>query len=331
MSMAILVGTNTPYWGHTFLAEGNDKIYALRSLSGSSSLCVFDGTQLKGQGGLVELSSLQAMMAEGTTPGEHSCHITLLDREAVVADYTSGTLTLYPLAADGSLEGEPRIVHFSGSGPHPKRQLSPHIHSSSLSPDKATLIVADLGTDRLYRFDVKQGRAVMPYTPVVLPEGCGPRHTAFSPDGRFLYVVTELSDEVLVYRTDDYSLLERHSLNGENPQGGAHIALSRDGRYLYATLRVSSTANAAACKLADGVAVFERNADGLLRRVGYRTTGGHPRHFALSIDGGSLIVACRDSNSVELYPIDPTSGALGDCIDKVEVSNPVFVLPLSGR
>ena len=113
--MAILVGTNTPYWGHTFLAEGNDKIYALRSLSGSSSLCVFDGTQLKGQGGLVELSSLQAMMAEGTTPGEHSCHITLLDREAVVADYTSGTLTLYPLAADGSLEGEPRIVHFSGS------------------------------------------------------------------------------------------------------------------------------------------------------------------------------------------------------------------------
>ena len=324
--MTILVGTNNAYWGHTFLAEGNDKVYALRSLAPSSSLCTFDKSALNGREGIIELTSLDAPMVESKTEGEHSCHITLLPREAVVADYTSGTLTLYPLAKDGSVEGEPRLLRFAGSGPHPRRQTSPHIHSSALSPDGSTLIIVDLGTDRLYRFVVSDGRTELHYATISLPAGCGPRHSVFSPEGDMLYVVTELSDEVLVYRTSDYTLLERHSLSGENPQGGSHITLSPDGRYLYASLRVSSTANAAACTKGDGVAYFERRADGSLVRLGYCTTGGHPRHFAVSDDGATLIVACRDSNSVEFYPIDPANGAVGEQTHKVEVEKPVFIL-----
>ena len=135
LALTILVGSNTAYWGHTYLAEGNDKVYALRSLSPLSSLCVFDAEVLKDKEGVIELSSLQVPMTESKTEGDESCHITLLEREAVVSDYTSGTLTLYPLDKEGNVKGKTRLLRFEGSSIHPTRQKSSHIHSSALSPN----------------------------------------------------------------------------------------------------------------------------------------------------------------------------------------------------
>ena len=62
LALTILVGSNTAYWGHTYLAEGNSKVYALRSLSENSSLCTFDSEVLKGKIGIIELPSLQVPM-----------------------------------------------------------------------------------------------------------------------------------------------------------------------------------------------------------------------------------------------------------------------------
>lgn len=328
LALTILVGSNNDYWGHTYLAEGNGKVYALRSLSEASSLCVFDASELKGKEGIIELASLQIPMKESVTEGKHSCHITLLPREAVVSDYTSGTLSLFPLDAEGNVEGAPRVLKFEGKSVHPKRQKSPHIHSSALSPDGKTLAVVDLGTDCIYLFNVKDGRVVSPqYETKRLQEqaGCGPRFCVFSKDGRYIYVVTELSDEVLVYPASGSTLVGRYKLSGENPEGGAHIALSADGRYLYASLRVSSAANEGLCKQSDGVAIYKCLPNGKLKKVYYQPTGGHPRHFTLTDDGKFLIVACRDSNTIEIYPLDVKKGIPTGDVEKINVSEPTYV------
>ena len=326
LALTILVGSNTSYWGHTYLAEGNSKVYALRSLPTSSALCVFDSSALKGRDGVIELKSLQVPMTESATPGKNSCHILLLPREAVVSDYTSGTLSLFPLDKDGNVEGAPRLLKFEGRGPHPTRQKSPHIHSSAISPDGKLLAVIDLGADKIYRFAVENGRVVEPQlSSVSLPAGCGPRFSVFSPDGAYLYVVTELSDEVLVYRTSDFALQGRYTLSGENPEGGAHIALSPNGKYLYASLRVSSAAKEGSCKKSDGVAIYKCLANGKLKRVYYQPTGGHPRHFTLSADGKVLVVACRDSNTIEIYPLDAKKGVPTGEVEKIYVSEPTYV------
>ena len=289
-ALTILVGSNTTYWGHTYLAEGNDKIYALRSLSPHSSLCVFDSKVLKDTQGIVELAGLQVPMVESKTEGDESCHITLLPREAVVSDYTSGTLTLYPLDKNGDVEGKARLLRFEGSGAHPTRQKSSHIHSSALSPDGKSLVVIDLGCDKIYRYAVKNGRlSAASLSSISTPSGCGPRFGTFSNDGHFLYVVTELSDEVLVYRTSDFALIGRYPLGDANPGGGSHIALSADGRYLYASLRVSSVVKSDNYPISDGVAIFECMGDGKLKKLFYQPTGGHPRHFTLSADGTVLV------------------------------------------
>lgn len=325
--MTILVGSYNAYWGHTFLAEGIDKIYALRSLAQSSSLCTFDKTQFDESEDIIELASLGLPMVESFTIGEHSCHITLLAREAVIADYTSGTLSLFPLDEKGCVDGAPRLLHFEGCGPNKRRQQSSHIHSSALSPDGNMLVVMDLGADKIYRFAVDKGRVVVPQlSEITLPSGCGPRHSVYSADGKYLYVVTELSDEVLVYRTSDFSLQNRYTLHSENPEGGSHIALSPNGRYLYVSMRVSSTAGAERCKISDGIAIFECLTDGELKMLHYLPTGAHPRHFAITHDGERLIVACRDDNAVEIYPLNSESGIPTDgLIEKFEVEKPVYI------
>ncbi len=323
--MSILIGIASPYWGHTFIAEGNGKIYALRSLDDSSSLCVFDA-KIIGDSDFFCLTDDVASKAltEVTTPGKHSCHIVLLERQAVVADYTSGTLTLYELDEQGLPQPNPTVVTYQGKGPHPKRQLSPHIHSSTLSPDGKSLLVADLGCDRLIRYNVENGRLVMPESEIIaLPAGSGPRHCAFAPQGDYLYVVTELTDEVMTFRTSDYKLLDRCTLNAGNPEGAAHIVVSADGKYLYASSRVSNTSKASSRPIPDGVAIYKRLADGKLKQIHYQPTGAHPRHFAVSNDGTKLVVACRDSHTVEIYTLKG-GVPVGQAETKV-VSQPVYV------
>ena len=321
LMLTILVGSNTAYWGHTYLAEGNDKVYALRSLSPHSSLCVFDAEVLKGKEGVIELASLQVPMTESVTEGDESCHITLLQREAVVSDYTSGTLTLYPLDKEGNVDAEIRLLRFEGASTHPTRQKSSHIHSSALSPDGKELVVIDLGCDKIYRFAVKNGRVAKQLKPISTPAGFGPRFSTFSTDGKYLYVVTELSDEVLVYSTSDFVLLGRYPLHTANPGGGAHIALSPNGRYLYASLRVSSVAKE--CPITDGVAIYECLPDGKLKKLHYQPVGGHPRHFAISKDGKALVVACRDDDCLEIYPLE--KGVPTGKVEKIMVEKPTYV------
>ena len=324
--MSLLIGTYNPYWGHTYIAEGNGKIYALRSLAEGSSLCVFAQPKPQGENSLsiVTLDALEEKLVEVTTPGKHSCHITLLEHQAVLADYTSGTLSLFDLDEEGIPQPNPQLIAFEGSGPHPARQTSPHVHSSWLSPDGTTLVVADLGCDALYRFEVADGRVVTPMVErIALPSGCGPRHCAFSPQGDILYVVTELSDEVLVYRTADFTLLNRYAVHPENPEGGGHIV--QNGEYLYISSRVSGTAGADRCGVKDGITIFKCLEGGELMLLGYQQTGGHPRHFAIAKDGCKLIVACRDDNKIEIYELDKASGLIGECVKTLSTPSPVFV------
>lgn len=300
----MIIGRWTADCGYTFLAKGNNKVYFLRSLQGGSFLCVYksDGKTLLGQ---------------YPTAGSHSCHITILEHQAVICNYSCGTLSLIPLNEEGFPYEDPFLIHFEGSGPDRERQSGPHIHSSCLSPDGKSLVVSDLGADRIYRFAVRGGCVDDASRQVfIAPSGSGPRHFAFGSNGAHLYVSTELSDEVLVFSYPDLSLLQRVEVNPRHPRGGAHISLRPDGRYLYASSRGSG----------EGVAVFAVGSDGLLTKAGYTFTGSNPRHFAITEDGLQLVVVCRDSNSIETFSIDKETGLLSATKEIAREEKPVFVL-----
>lgn len=309
--MAIIAGQFTPYWGHTALATGFGKLYALRSLPEGSSICIYD---LAGTSDQIMTPEDFVMLGEYHTPGKHSCHITLLDSQAVVCDYTSGTMSLFNLDENGMPIGDPTVIGFEGNGPDPARQATAHIHSSWVTPDGRSIVTADLGSDRIYRFAVNDGQVdIHSQESFEMPAGCGPRHCVFNADGSRLYIATELSDEVLVYSYPGMKLMQRCLVNEARPRGGAHITISPDGQYLLASSRLKE----------DGMAMFHVNQDGLLERHSYTPTGKHPRHFAISGDGSRLFCANRDDDSIEVFAV--SDGKLTRQ-KEYRIEKPVFVI-----
>lgn len=253
------------------------------------------------------------------TSGKDPCHVTFVGGDVVATNYSSGSMTIFPLDGERNLM-EGTLLEFSEKGPDPARQEGSHIHSSQVSPDGKFLFVIDLGGDYIYRFPVVDGK-VANFEPVKIkvPEGEGPRHFDFSKDGRFMYVLGELGGNVLVYdyNAGDLELIQTIQADPSRARGSADIHFSPDGRFLYASNRLKG----------DGLAIFSQDPEsGMLTYAGYQETGIHPRNFAITPNGKFVLVACRDSDMIQLFSRDPETGLLRDTGKDIDLPHPVCVI-----
>ena len=133
-----------------------------------------------------------------------------------------------------------------------------------------------------------------------------------------MYLITELSGEVIVLLNNgaEFHELQRIQSDTLKAKGSADIHLSPDGRFLYASNRLKG----------DGIAVFKvSEEDGTLTKVGYQSTGLHPRHFNLTPNGKFLLVACRDTDEIQIYKRDKLTGLLEDTGKRIKMPKPVCV------
>ena len=259
------------------------------------------------------------------TQGAAPCHIALSPEEdyVVTANYNGSNISLFPLDGKGRLKPG-QTIGFEGSGPDKERQAIPHLHFVYFTPDNHYLLANDLGTDRIHRFPLNT-RQKGSNTPLVdrqrasdirLTPGSGPRHAVFSADGRFAYLITELSGEVMAftYDGDSLSLMQTIQADTLDARGSADIHLSPDGRFLYASNRLKG----------DGLAIFRVNPeDGTLSKAGYQPTGIHPRNFVLTPNGQYLLVACRDTDEIQIFARDASTGLLTDTGRHIKTTKPV--------
>lgn len=259
------------------------------------------------------------------TQGAAPCHIALSPEEdyVVTANYNGSNISLFPLDGKGRLKPG-KTIGFEGSGPDKERQAIPHLHFVYFTPDNHNLLANDLGTDRIHRFPLNT-RQKGSNTPLVdrqrasdirLTPGSGPRHAVFSADGRFAYLITELSGEVMAftYDGDSLSLMQTIQADTLDARGSADIHLSPDGRFLYASNRLKG----------DGLAIFRVNPeDGTLSKAGYQPTGIHPRNFVLTPNGQYLLVACRDTDEIQIFARDASTGLLTDTGRRIKTTKPV--------
>ena len=144
------------------------------------------------------------------------------------------------------------------------------------------------------------------------------RYLIFSKDGKYAYLINELSGKVIAFTYSDGRLNEIQTIVADTIQarGSADIHLSPDGKYLYASNRLKE----------DGIAIFEVNLEkGTLAKVGYQLTGLHPRHFNITPNGKFLLVACRDSNMIQVFERDTVSGLLKNTGKNIKMSKPVCI------
>jgi 6-phosphogluconolactonase len=276
---------------------------------------------------LTQLNQLPAL-------GEDPCHLSFdkTGKYLFVANYSSGNAVVFPLLPDGKLGEHTALVQHHGSGPNKERQGAPHAHWIEASPDNRFVFVSDLGLDEIlsYRFDAGKGTLTPNDPPFAkLAPAAGPRHAAFTPDGKFLYVVSELNSTVTAFAYDsakgslkDLQVLSTlpNEFHGRNDT--AEIAVHPDGKWLFASNRGYDT-----------IAVFAVDpTKGTLRAAGEFPTGGkEPRHFAIDPTGRFLLAENQHSNSIAVFRIDPATGALTQLSTAEAVPSPVSLTFFEAR
>lgn len=253
------------------------------------------------------------------TDGADPCYVMADESRNTVytANYSGGNISVFTTDSCGNVVLN-RNIGFTGRGIHKTRQETPHIHSVYLSPDNTQLWANDLGTDRIRVINLNDF-SHDDAEDIVLPDGSGPRHMCFHSSGKYAYVITELSGDVLVLNIKDSKnaeLIQTVKADTVGGEGSADIHLSPDEKFLYASCRIKS----------DGVAVFRVSPDNCkLERVGYCLTGKHPRNFAITPNGKYMLVACRDENAIEIYEVNKETGMPVFTGKKIETKAPVCV------
>lgn len=298
-SLELKDSVNTPDASFLSLSADGKTIYAVRE-----SGCSDDAAIAIPIDGYAFGKPSEAMLTNGEAP----CYIANNGKLLLTANYSGGSLSVFPLGEDGMIGRCSEVI-----------KGSDHVHCSIFAPDGNYVLATDFAADQIVSFRIcGNGSSLEPRDTIHLSPATGPRHICFNEDGSKAYVIGELSGAVTAMDYSNGKLVAFQEVQADslNAHGSADIHISPDGRHLYASNRLKG----------DGIAIFEIAPDGRLSKNAYQDTGIHPRNFCFSPDGRYLLCACRDSNCVQIYEVDIKTGLLSFSGKQIKLNKPVFVL-----
>jgi 6-phosphogluconolactonase len=301
------------------LAAARNPSYLTTSPSGEHVYAVHETVSFDDQpgGGLTayardpatgELTALNRRATLGDSP----CHVTLdrSGRFVINANYgtDAGSVTVHRLEPDGRLGERTDHVEHAGCGPDPVRQANSHVHMIASDPVTGDILVSDLGSDTIFVYALDddgrlaaKAEANLDGTP-----GAGPRHLAFHPDGRHLFLVNELDSTLVALRRDGgkFTPTDRvptRAPGAAGPNLAGAIRVTPSGRHVLVSNRGD-----------DSLAVFRFDPDAAtLSLAGVApAVGACPRDFIVTPDGRHVIVAAQDGDQLASYEFDDEHGAL---------------------
>ncbi len=299
----------------SFLALSPDKkyVYSVSEIGGGSVYAYALGD-----------SSLNFINST-SSGGVHPCHIAVdkTGKWVFTGNYSDGSLAVLPILENGGVGKFVQAIKHTGSGPNKDRQKEPHVHSVNVSPNNQDIYVPDLGIDKVmaYRFNDSTG-TLTEGNSVAVSAGSGPRHFTFHPNGKYAYVVQELTGKVTAFKYSDNTLetIEEVSTLPEGFEGknsSADIHISPDGKFLYASNRFH-----------DSIVIFEIDQKtGKLQQVSHHSVLGQmPRNFGITPNGKFLLVANQETDNIVIFERDAESGKISPTGKEIPVSMPVCLL-----
>jgi 6-phosphogluconolactonase len=232
-------------------------------------------------------------------------------RFALAAHYGSGQVAALPIGPDGRLGSASDVAQHAGQGPNASRQEGPHAHFVATDPSGRYVLACDLGIDRIMvsTLDLATGKLLpngLPYAQV--SSGAGPRHLAFHPSGRHVYVINELDSTLSAFAFDAargaLQILQTVStLPGgfTGPSHTAQVVVHPSGRFVYGSNRGH-----------DSIVIFAIDAtSGRLTLVDHASSGGKtPRNFNVDPTGTFLLVGNEASDTIVTFRVDRETGRL---------------------
>ena len=225
-----------------------------------------------------------------------SCYIGRNRNRLYTANYHEGTVSCAEIQEDGTLKFIRTELIREGAG----------CHQVLFHEDK--VLVPCLFLDRVVIFDPDLKRLGS----IHFNHGTGPRHGIFTKDGKYLYLASELSNELFVISSDNWQILSSISIlpNGEkNKRDTAAIRMSDDEKYVYVSTRTMDIIS---------VVKMENHVPKLIQTVS--CGGRHPRDFIL-LDG-YVLSANRFTNDVVSLRLHE-DGTIGEKVSTVSIPEPV--------
>lgn len=287
----------------SFLAYGDDYLFAITENSYYASLYAYRR----------ETVASYRMTDRRGFEGRALCHIAYSEKNRMLlgACYESGTVVYAAFDPESGKFGDVKSIAQEGEGV--SRQ-----HCVLLNAAEDRVYTANLGLDRIYVYRIEAGELVEE-TMFSVREGSGPRHMRLSLDEKLLYIITEYSNEILIYDTQDWSLKQAVSTLPEGYVGASHcstLCFSPDHRFLYAANRY-----------ADTIAVFDVDEAGLLTYKDMFDCGGRsPRHMEMAPDGTQLVICCQDSDWVVFKRLNKETGLPSSTVRELPILAPACVV-----
>lgn len=301
----------------SFLSISSDQRF-LYSLGGSKGDSV---TAFRIETSSHQLTLLNSQSLAGSS-GACYLEVDKSGRWLIVGNYGSGSVTLLPIQPNGMLSPVSQTIQHEGKSIDPERQQKPYVHSINIAPNNKDVFVPDLGTDKIvtYTLNHETGQltpAPIPFTTVT--PGSGPRHFTFHPNGKFAYVINEMSATITGFNYKDgtlQSFQEVKNLPGDytGRKWAADIHISPDGRFLYGSNRAH-----------DSLVIFSIDQiTGRLALVGHQPVYGKtPRNFVIDPTGNFLLVANQDSDNITIFKRNIKTGELTFTGKEITISQPV--------
>ena len=290
--------------GFLALHPDGDKIYAVAGFEGGPGVA---GYRIGKDGMLEPINRAPTGDGGGAHVAVHPS-----GRFLLTAQYGGGSVALFQLDRDGRLGKAQLSRHEGGSRVFEKRQESPHPHYCGFSQDGRFALVPDLGLDKvvIYKVDAN-APSIEPHGFAEALPGAGPRHLKFSADGKFIYLLNELSLSVTTFawdagagtvrRLETFPALREEAKAKEAFNSAAEIVVHPGGRFVYSSNRGHDT-----------VTVYRVDqAGGALEVIQVQPVrGAFPRNINLTPCGGWLLAAGADSNTISVHRVNPETGEL---------------------
>jgi 6-phosphogluconolactonase len=303
----------TPAPAYFVIAPGGRRLYACNSTGFVSAYSIDPATP--------QLKLINQKPSGGGDPSYISLDRT--GRYVFVANYDGGNIAAWALEPDGSLGERTAFVQHRGSSVNPQRQSHAFAHSIRVDSTNRFVLVADLGLDKLfvYKFNVKDGSLAANDPPFAkAAPGSGPRHVVFHPNGRWVYLITEMGNTIMLFDWDPrrgaLSEVQTVSTLPKTFQGVstcAEIQVHPSGRFVYASNRGP-----------DSIAVF--SVDGKTGRLtliqDVQSGGDTPRNFDMDPTAHWLLVTNHGSNTAMVFRIDQQTGRLTPTGQPLDVPSP---------
>jgi len=264
------------------------------------------GYQYDAQGTLVEFTRMEC-------PDGPGCHLAVhpSGKFLLTAQYAGGSVAQFFLNQTGELLDVLVQEHSGGSGIVANRQNSPHPHWCGFSPCGQFALVPDLGLDQIVTYQIRGNRPeLVPHAKIQSLPGGGPRHMRFSPDGKHIFLLDELSLVIETFqwnsttgqatRISAVPTLQEDEKSGETFNSAAEILVHPTGNWVYSSNRGHDT-----------VSVFQTTPNGTLNIIQkHPIRGAFPRNIKMNKAGTWLLAAGQDSATVSSHRINQETGKL---------------------